>query len=119
MFLCLDFFIRCCNFLIKILLPQLVPVVFLSPSTWQQLYNLLTSKLVVAMFMQASVVRIGCVGNQVHFRNSGKQVHAVQVIVKNNSQNLLSANSRVTVAQLSADYWPTDGQLSANSLCYD
>ena len=63
--------------------------------------------------------RIGCVGNQVHFRNSGKQVHAVQVIVKNNSQNLLSANSWATVAQLSADCWPTDGQLSANSLCYD
>ena len=54
-----------------------------------------------------------------HFRNSGKQVHAVQVIVKNNSQNLLSANSQATVGQLSADCWSTDGQLSANSLCYD
>ena len=44
-----------------------------------------------------------------------RQLINASVIVKNNSQNLLSVDCRPTVGHLSADCWPTVGRQSTDS----
>ena len=89
MFLCLDFFIRCYNFFDQDFTPTTCScggsATFNVAAVIQFVNEQIGCDNVHAGISPSAIRyyikdhRIGCVRNQVHFRNSGKQVHAVHI----------------------------------------